>query len=492
MNDIHVIGLGAGDIDQLPLGIYRTVKKHEKIWVRTADHPVIEELRQEVGIESFDDIYTQYDDFESVYQTIVETLQIEAQKQPIIYAVPGHPLVAERTVQLLLEQDSEGVVKIGGGKSFFDDVFATLKIDPIEGFQMLDATSFSGDECSFRKHLIFCQVYDSFIASEVKLTLMDHLPDDYLVSIVTAAGSDNETVETVPLYELDRTVSLNNLTVVYVPPVRDEALLYHEFTTLKNVIATLRGPNGCPWDRKQTHESLKPYLLEEAYEVLEAIDEQDVDHLAEELGDVLLQVMLHAQIGEDDGMFTVADVIQSLTEKMIRRHPHVFADVEANDAEDVIKNWEEVKREERGEDKNTYTPLLSSVPKSLPALFKAYKLQKKAAKVGFDWGEEAPMWEKVNEEVAEWQTEIEAGNKERATKEFGDLLFALTNVARFHDINPEEALMHTNQTFEKRFSFIEAKLYENAESWQEKSLQQLDEFWEEAKREERKGNHDEN
>ncbi|EZP74870.1 MazG family protein [Parageobacillus genomosp. 1] len=484
MNTIYIFGLGAGDIEQLPLGVYRKLKTASPLFVRTKEHPVAKELQEEgISFTSFDFIYEKHEQFAEVYQEITAILLEQAKKSDIFYAVPGHPLVAEKTVQLLLEAErrNECRVVIEGGQSFLDALFTALKIDPIEGFQLMDATSFQGDEWSLTKHTIFCQVYDSFIASDVKLTLMEQLPDDYPVYIVTAAGSKEEKVTKVPLYELDRVATLNNLTSVYVPPVRDEKLLYHRFETLRRVIATLRGPNGCPWDRKQTHASLKRYLLEETYELFEAIDDHDDDHMIEELGDVLLQVMLHAQIGEDEGMFSIDDVIRGITEKMIRRHPHVFGDVTVDNAEQVVENWQRIKEKEK-ETKEEPVSLLADVPKSLPSTLKAYELQKKAAKVGFDWDDVEPMWEKVAEEIAEFQQEAaKPHDRSQLIGEFGDILFALVNVARYYDINPEEALQMVNQKFYRRFSYIEEQVRKSGRAITSFSLAELDRFWEEAK-----------
>jgi tetrapyrrole methylase family protein / MazG family protein len=484
MNTIYIFGLGAGDIEQLPLGVYRKLKTASPLFLRTKEHPVAKELQEEgISFTSFDFIYEKHEQFAEVYQEITAILLEQAKKSDIFYAVPGHPLVAEKTVQLLLEAErrNECRVVIEGGQSFLDALFTALKIDPIEGFQLMDATSFQGDEWSLTKHTIFCQVYDSFIASDVKLTLMEQLPDDYPVYIVTAAGSKEEKVTKVPLYELDRVATLNNLTIVYVPPVRDEKLLYHRFETLRRVIATLRGPNGCPWDRKQTHASLKRYLLEETYELFEAIDDHDDDHMIEELGDVLLQVMLHAQIGEDEGMFSIDDVIRGITEKMIRRHPHVFGDVTVDNAEQVVENWQRIKEKEK-ETKEEPVSLLADVPKSLPSTLKAYELQKKAAKVGFDWDDVEPMWEKVAEEIAEFQQEaVKPHDHSQLIGEFGDILFALVNVARYYDINPEEALQMVNQKFYRRFSYIEEQVRKSGRAITSFSLAELDRFWEEAK-----------
>lgn len=479
MNTVFILGLGAGDFDQLPLGVYRKLKGASPLFLRTKEHPIVKALVEEgVSFTSFDDVYEQFATFEQVYETIVATLLEHVQTGDVFYAVPGHPLVAEKTVQLLLEAEKQGrcQVKIEGGQSFLDALFTALHIDPVEGFQLVDATSFQRDDWQPTNHVIFCQVYDAFIASDVKLSLMEQLPDDYPVYVVTAAGSREEKVVEIPLYALDRVTTLNNLTSVYVPPVKDEAMLYHRFDTLRRVIATLRGPNGCPWDRKQTHESLKKYLLEETYELFEAIDEQDDDSIIEELGDVLLQVMLHAQIGEDDGIFSIDDVIKAITEKMIRRHPHVFGDVSVQNADEAVQNWQRLKEEEK---KDRVASLLDDVPKSLPNLLKAYEFQAKAAKVGFDWDDVRPMWKKVEEEISEFQREH---SQQKRIEEFGDILFALVNVARYYNINPEEALHQTNAKFYRRFSYIEEQVKSRGLRMEELSLEQLDYFWEEAKK----------
>ncbi|MDM5196838.1 nucleoside triphosphate pyrophosphohydrolase [Fictibacillus enclensis] len=476
---ITIVGLGAGDLDQLTLGVYRLLQKTDHLYVRTKDHPAVEELqKEEIHMTFFDDIYEKHDGFEAVYREITSVLFEKALEDDIVYAVPGHPLVAEQTVQILLKEagGKEIQVKVAGGKSFLDEMYTALKIDPIEGCQILDGTSLKKEQIQVRNHLIIVQVYDGFIASDVKLTLMDKYPDDFEVAVVTAAGSTSESVHYVPLHELDRSVELNNLTAVYVPPVRDDIILLKDFEHLRGVIATLRGPDGCPWDKKQTNESLKRYLIEEAYEVIEAIDEEDDEHLVEELGDVLLQVLLHAQIGEDEGYFSIDDVISVLAEKMIRRHPHVFGDVEAETADQVLKNWEEIKSAEKG---NAHrTSLLDGVAKGLPALHKAYDYQKKAAKAGFDWDEITPVIDKLREEFDEWKT---AQSDEERKKEFGDMLFTMVNLGRFYGIHPEEALSLTNQKFYQRFRYIETELAKEGLTPQDTTLEKMDKLWDQAK-----------
>lgn len=478
---ISIIGLGAGDFEQLPMGVYKQLKASDHLYLRTKEHPVISELESDgLAYQSFDHIYEAHDQFDAVYEEICSFLLQEASKYNLVYAVPGHPLVAEKTVQLLIERAEEAGIEleINGGQSFLDSMFQALKIDPVEGFQLLDGTSLNKDELSLKQHMIIGQVYDSFVASEVKLSLMDLLPFDYKVWIVTAAGSKEEELREVPLFELDHYMRLNNLTSVYVPPVSDEALLNKSFNKLREIIAVLRGPNGCPWDKKQTHESLKKYLIEEAYELIEAIDEDDIDHIIEELGDILLQVLLHAQIGEDEGFFSIEDIIQGLSEKMIRRHPHVFGEVEAENVDEVLQNWQSIKAEEKGEKPAS---LLDGIPASYPQLLKAEALQKKAAKVGFDWEEVSSIWDKVREEIKEFEIETE-NNNENMISEFGDILFAFVNIARYYQINPEEALNRTNKKFYHRFLYIEEKVRESGKDISSFSVDQLDAFWNEAKK----------
>ncbi|MDM5356562.1 nucleoside triphosphate pyrophosphohydrolase [Peribacillus sp. ACCC06369] len=486
MNEITIIGLGAGDLDQLPLGIYKKLTQIEQCFVRTMDHPVIGDLKKEgVNFTAFDEIYEKHDQFEAVYEEIAGTLLQEALNRSVLYAVPGHPMVAEKTVQLLLEKGPAlGIaIKLEGGQSFLDPLFQAVRIDPIEGFQLLDGTDLSPDDLHITQHIIIGQVYDAFSASNVKLTLMEKLPDDYEVYIVTAAGSSQEKVTKCALFELDRQMELSNLTSVYVPPVREEALQYREFSKLRQIIAELRGPEGCPWDKKQTHESLKKYLIEEAYELIDSIDQEDDEGMVGELGDVLLQVMLHSQIGEDEGMFTIDDVIEGITAKMVRRHPHVFGNVEVNGEEDVLVNWQKIKEEEKGSEPKAMHSILDGIEKSLPNLLRAEEYQKRAAKVGFDWDEVSEAWKKVLEEVKELEEEVLTPNRdvERIKSELGDLFFALVNISRYYDIQAEEAVYKANQKFHQRFTYIEECIQRADKKFEDYTLEELDSYWDEAK-----------
>lgn len=480
MHTITIIGLGAGELAQLPLGIYRRLQQAQRVVARTNLHPVLDELKEEgFVVESFDDVYEQQDQFEQVYDTIVEKLLVIAQQEPITYVVPGHPLVAERTVQLLIEEEQAGriTLDIVGGGSFLDPLFTALRVDPIEGFQLLDGTALVRDDVNMNQHVLIAQVYDAFVASEVKLTLLEKYAYDYPVTIVTAAGSSAEKRLTVPLYELDRVTEIDNVTTVYVPPVQQQEDRLKEWTTFRDIIATLRGPNGCPWDREQTHTSLKKYVIEETYELLEAIDQEDDNGIIEELGDVLLQVFLHAQIGEDAGYFSMEDVLESISAKMIRRHPHVFGNVDVQGTDEVLANWQEIKAQEN----QHRSSVLDGQERHMSSLLTAYNYQKEAAKVGFDWPTIEGAFEKCNEEWAEFQKEVIDGTPDSRVDELGDVFFTLVNIARFLKISPEEAMQHANRKFKHRFTYVEQCVRNGEKEFQQYSLDELENFWQQAK-----------
>lgn len=252
------------------------------------------------------------------------------------------------------------------------------------------------------------------------------------------------------------------------------------FEDLLEIMKILRSPDGCPWDREQDHESLKKYLIEETYEALEAIDLKNPEKLCEELGDVLLQVIFHAEIAEEEGQFTIYDVIDGVSKKMVNRHEHVFGKKHADTAEDVLKLWENIKKKEKGV--KSQTEVLKDVPANLPALMRSYKVQEKAAKVGFDWDNVEDAWKKINEEMEELREAYESGNMEKTEEELGDLLFAVVNVSRFLKIQPELALTKTINKFIKRFEYIETKSSENGRKLENMTLEEMDALWEQAKK----------
>ncbi len=251
-----------------------------------------------------------------------------------------------------------------------------------------------------------------------------------------------------------------------------------QFDRLMELMRRLRAPGGCPWDAEQTHESLKRYLLEETYEVMEAIDAASTSMLKEELGDLLLQVVFHSVIAEERNDFTIDEVIEVLNDKLIRRHPHVFADLKIKDIDQLIENWERIKKKEKGSARKS---ALSGVPAHLPALLRAQKISEKAARVGFDWSHTDEVFAKVLEELKEFEETLLEGDQERMEAELGDLLFAITNLGRFLALNPEDALRKTIIRFTKRFTHIEESLHAENREIQDASLEEMEKLWEAAK-----------
>lgn len=249
---------------------------------------------------------------------------------------------------------------------------------------------------------------------------------------------------------------------------------------LVEILKELRSENGCPWDRKQTHQSLKSCLIEEAYEVIDAIERNNMEHLEEELGDLLLQVVFHSNLAEEKGLFSMEDVIQNISEKMIYRHPHVFSGETAKNADEALTKWENMKNKEKNNE--TCTESMRRIPKELPALIKSYKIQKKAANVGFDWNDITGAFEKVKEETEELLEIYRGSDKEKIKDEIGDLFFAVVNVARFLDIDPEEALNSTSNKFINRFEHIEKSAAQSGTRLQNMTLEEMDILWEEAKK----------
>jgi nucleoside triphosphate diphosphatase len=255
------------------------------------------------------------------------------------------------------------------------------------------------------------------------------------------------------------------------------------FDELVSLMTRLRGPGGCPWDRKQTLPDLKPYVIEEAYEVVDAIDRDDRPALMEEVGDMLLEAVFVAEITREEGTFDIYDSITAIHDKLVRRHPHVFGDVEASDAEQVLVNWEKLKQDERKAENKS---LLAGVPQSMPALLKASRLTEKASRVGFDWRRTEDVFDKLDEELAELREAVASGDAEHVHEEIGDLLFTIANIARKVNVNPEEALQSTNRKFMSRFGSMESTVRGREQNLDQLSLEEMDQLWDEAKTAERR------
>jgi tetrapyrrole methylase family protein / MazG family protein len=480
---LTIIGLGPGDVDDLTRRAWRVLETAQTVYLRTEKHPCVPHLPQGPTYRSFDEVYESREKFEEVYAAIVQLVIDAAKAGDVVYAVPGDPLVAESTVTGLLERaKAESIaVEVVSGVSFVEPTLALLGIDALEGLQVLDGLTVAGmhhPPINPDYAALLAQVYSRPVASDVKLTLMNEYPDDFQVALVHAAGTKDARVEWLALHEIDHSPHINLLTSLFVP-ARGEMSSFEQF---QEIIAHLRAPEGCPWDKKQTHQSLRKYLLEETHEVLETIDAGDWDALRDELGDLLLQVVLHTQIAIDDGEFKMGDVLSAINKKLIYRHPHVWSDVTVSSAEDVVTNWDALKKKEHAEKGVSRESILDGVPKGLPALMQGYEYQQKAAKVGFDWPVVDDVIAKVREEFDEV---LAAESDEHRAEELGDLLFVIVNWARWLKVEPETALREANAKFYRRFRYIEQALAAQGKALTDSNLAEMDALWNEAKERER-------
>ena len=510
MGMITIVGLGPGAVGHLSLETMSIMQGCEQVILRTAVHPTVSELaKQGVHYTSCDDLYETGASFEEVYQNVVSRVLAAATRGDVVYAVPGSPLVAEKTVVLLREQAKEQGVElvIKPSMSFLDLAYVALGIDPIAGLRIIDAQDFGAIADAGQYPLMITQVYSQLVASDLKIALMENLADDYELYFLRNMGLPDEECRAVKLFELDRQPNIDHLTSVYIPlmgeddalpsgimafgedeedEVAEEMVATTSFNDvdiqpLVDVMRTLREPGGCPWDREQSHASIRSNMIEEVYEYLEAVDAEDTEGMREELGDVLMQIVFHARMAEEAGRFDLQDVIDEVVDKLIRRHPHVFGETKVHGSDEVLVNWEAIKKTEKTERKH----VLDGVAQGLPALMRAYKLQSKAAKVGFDWPDTKGVWAKVQEELGELQEALASGDSKAAESELGDVLFAIVNYARHFKIEPEVALNGTNNRFAKRFAHVEVCVESSGKNWQDFSLDELDCFWNEAKATER-------
>ena len=440
-------------------------------FLRTARHPAAAAVE---GAHSFDHVYDAAARLEEVYATIVERLVEEAGHGDVVYAVPGSPAVAERTVELLVGDDRVEV-DVVPALSFLDLAWTRLGIDPFaRGVRVVDGHRFAVEAAGERGPLLVGQCDSASVLSEIKLAFEDEVPRT--VVVLQRLGLPDESISEIAWEDLDRPgmVDPDHLTSLWIPVLAAPVAV--ELARFVDVVRRLR--EECPWDREQTHQSLTKYVLEEAYEVVDAIalldDEGGVDHLEEELGDLLLQVVLHAAIATQAGDFTLADVATGVTEKMVRRHPHVFGDVQVSGADEVHRNWEAIKADEKGTT-GAAGSVLDGVPGSLPALAYAAKLSKRAASVGFDWRVLAPVFEKVREELDELEAEPASAD------ELGDVLFSVVNVARHLGHDPESALRGAATKFRRRFELVEAAADERGVDLATADEAVVDELWEQAK-----------
>jgi tetrapyrrole methylase family protein/MazG family protein len=482
---ISVVGLGPGAPEHVTEQTRVAIETAQHRYLRTARHPSADLVTNAV---SFDHLYDEADTFEAVYESIVDRLVAAAGEHgEILYAVPGSPMVLERTVRLLRAHDQVTgdhiELDVLPAISFLDVAWAQLGIDPVEtSVRLVDGHEFARAAAGERGPLLVAHTHANWVLSEIKLAV-DDADGSEEVLILQGLGTGRERIVHTTWAALDRTIEADHLTSIYIPrlatPVGASYVRFHELTR------TLR--ERCPWDIEQTHETLVPHLLEETYEVVDAIRDRaadiddpagvDVDdHLIEELGDLLYQIEFHATIAEQEGRFTIADVADGIHDKLVRRHPHVFGDVDATDTETVLANWDDIKRIEKGR-----TSVFDGVPRSMPALAYASKLAAKAAKLGFDWPSAEGAFAKIDEERHELTEAIAAGARDDVEDELGDVLFAVVNVARHLGVDAELALRAAADKFRRRFELVERLASDRRIDLAGADLPTLDAMWDEAK-----------
>jgi tetrapyrrole methylase family protein/MazG family protein len=452
---ITVVGLGPAGPELLTAATTAAISATPVRYVRTRRHPTVVAVP---GAVALDRHYERATTVEDVYPAIVEELVAAAVRHGhVLYAVPGSPAVAERTVELL-RADARVDVEVVPALSSVDLAWARLGVDPLDrGARIVDGHRFAVEAAGERGPLLVLQCDSPEVLASIKLAV----EDGPAVTVLQRLGRPDERIESVAWNALDRVVA-DHLTSLWIPDLAEPVGL--ELVRFAELVRTLR--ERCPWDAEQTHVSLRPYLLEEAYETIEAIDDGDSEHLEEELGDLLFQVFFHAAIGAQEGEFTLADVARGIHDKLVRRHPHVFG------GEGGPEDWERLKRAEKGR-----ASAMDGIPKTLPALLYAQEAQRKAAAVGFDWASVEGAWPKVGEELAELRR---AAPGEQAG-ELGDLLFACVNVARHLGVDPEEALRAATAKFRARFAAVEELAGARGLPLPGTPLVVLDQLWEEVK-----------
>jgi tetrapyrrole methylase family protein/MazG family protein len=477
---ISIIGLGPAGLDRLRrTDLDLLIDPATTLIVRTREHPGASELADMRPLVSCDDLYDAAHDFDGVYDAIVDRVITAARTGPVVYAVPGSAIVGERAATRLVEAASREEIPcvVVPGESFIDLACVSVGIDPIaDGLQILDARALP-DPLPLHLPSLITQIDVPLIAGDVALALGRVLPDSFTVTMLDRVGDDDSTVTEMTIADLPRADTGPRSTLFV--PAADVGWL--------GLVATNRIlRRECPWDAKQTHHTLVSHLIEETYETVDAISTLPADApagdvdvgdyllLEEELGDLLLQIVFHAGLAAEAGAFDVDEVAEGIRRKIVDRHPHVFGDVIATEVGEVLANWEELKNEEKGRES-----LMDDVPAALPGIARADKIQRRVASVGFDWPGDEPVFAKVAEELEELR-EVR-NDRDLATAELGDLLFAVVNLARHLDVDPEIALSRASDTFTARFRIVEGLAAEAGQRLRDLDLAGLDRLWEMSK-----------
>jgi tetrapyrrole methylase family protein/MazG family protein len=476
---ITLLGLGSGSPGALTREAWDWLEKTQNLHLRTQNLPLIADLPKTLKWKSFDAVIEAGEDVEAAYATVIETiLALGEDPEGVTYAVPGHPCVGEATCPEIIKRAREaGIpVRVIDGLSFLETTFRALEKGPFPNVVLMDALTLAMRHTPGfppSSPAVVTQISSRKLAAEVKTTLMAVYPGDHLVQWVHGAGTAEEMVEEMPLEAIDQSPHYGLVSSLFIPPLTPNA----SFESFQEVVARLRAPDGCPWDREQTHQSLRPFLIEEAYEALDALDQGNMSELAEELGDLLLQIVLHAQIATEHGDFNIHDVINGIGTKLIRRHPHVFSKVEVEGVSGVIRNWEAIKAEERKENGDSGKKgLLDGVPKALPALLQADEIVERVGRVKFDQLATMGSVEFIRSKLDDIMA-MEEGDR---SAEFGELLLGVVSLAHKRSVEPESALREAIARFRVRFGTMEASALANDRPLVELSKDEMEGLWAET------------
>lgn len=477
---ITIIGLGPGDAGLITRQAWHLLSASGTVYLRTGRHPAVTELPASLTLHTFDSIYQTAERFDEVYSRIADELIDRAADGDVVYAVPGNPFVGETTVTAVRRAATEAniPVQIIAGLSFVEPALAAVGVDALDGLQLFDAIELAAllyPPLNPDVPLLLGQVFSRPLASDLKQTLMCIYPAEHQVALVHYAGLPQELVEWVALYEIDRSDHIEHLTSLFVPALP----LRSGLPALAETVAVLRSPGGCPWDQEQTPQSMRGGFLEEAYEVLSALDADDPVNLREELGDLLYHIVMQTQMASEAGEFTLSDVIAGIDAKLRRRHPHVWGDWQVSDSAEVLRNWEILKRQEKSERaEDSVKSRLMGIPGALPALARAQKIQVKASELGFDWPDVTGVYDKLEEEIGELRG---ATTPDELRMELGDVLFVVANLAQWLGVEAESALREANARFTSRFQLVERLVTRRGLDWSALSFAEMDALWEEAK-----------
>lgn len=457
---ISIVGLGYGSIDDLTIKTFKMLKEAKNVFVNNLEYSIVNSLKEEGVV---------FKDYKELLVNIEKYSELD---ENTVYAVWGNTFENDEVIIRCKEKNINYNLYEGYGIEAFLERCIGEKVGDIITLNPCNISKWNIDK---RKSFIITDLISEKDINKVKSELLKVYYKDTDIYHIKAGSNKIEAKYRID--DIDKIEGLDEQSLIY---VKENSKGKKDIHDLMAVIEVLRGENGCPWDKEQTHDSIKKDIVEESYEVLDAIDNENVEGIIEELGDVLFQVLFHASLGREEEEFSLLDITDGISNKMIYRHPHVFGNTSVNSTEEVLVNWDELKKNEKNFE--SLSDELTGVAKALPALIRAKKIQKKAKKVGFDWDDVSGAFDKVKEELNEVIDVYKEGKVSRIKEEIGDLLFSCVNVSRFLSVDPEEALNLTTDKFINRFSYIERRAKELSSNLEEMSLEDMDKLWDEAKK----------